>query len=269
MSIRWAASAAAMVAAAVVGGGALACAPGDELLARASLQAHLQGTRIDSVKCAAMDGLFEVVTGRNVFYTDREGKRILVGSMFDLVTQRDLTQPVLASLRGEAGAPAGADGRAVERSGPPALEKVSWSELPDKLALVRNRGGKIKVAVFADPNCPHCRDLHTALAQLPEVEVHEFLWPVFSPTRDEAPMIVCAADPGAALDGAYAGRKLSPPKGKCSLEGEQQISAFAHAHGWEGTPVIIRADGTVQAGFFNLAQLQKWLGDVKEAGHGG
>lgn len=70
--------------------------------------------------------------------------------------------------------------------------------------------------------------------------------------------MLCAGDKQAAVHAAYDGRPVAPGA-KCDTSGLDANQAFAKAHGFGGTPVIIRADGAVLQGFHTAAQLKAFV----------
>ena len=83
---------------------------------------------------------------------------------------------------------------------------------------------------------------------------------IFGPeSRREAERVLCAPKPDLALRLAYAGTALANPK-PCDTSGLDANEAFARAHGFSGTPVIVRpADGAVLEGFRPAAVLRDFL----------
>src|SRR5262245_58600789 len=98
----------------------------------ARLKALYPGTEVTEVAPSALSGLWEVVLGRNVAYTDATGRYFLFGHLYDMSAQRDLT---------------------AERQ--ESLQRIDFSSLPleDAIKTVRGKGSRV-MAVFSDPDCP-------------------------------------------------------------------------------------------------------------------
>eukprot|EP01034_Spumella_vulgaris_P035405 gene35405-43654_t len=91
--------------------------------------------KIDEVRPTAMQGLYEVRIGTDVFYSDAKGNYLIQGELIDTKARRNLTEDRINKLTA-----------------------VEFSELPLKDAFTIVRGdGKRKVAVFEDPNCGYCK----------------------------------------------------------------------------------------------------------------
>src|SRR5512134_2504791 len=56
---------------------------GDEADLLKRLREAFPASRIDSVATTPVDGVFEVVAGPNVFYTDSSGRYLMFGKLFD------------------------------------------------------------------------------------------------------------------------------------------------------------------------------------------
>ena len=196
-------------------------------------------TTISAVRPAPVPGLVEVVAGRNVLYTDPQGRFLVIGSIYDLATAQDLT----AQRRNE-------------------ITRISWDELPAADAIRFGHGAQ-KVAVFLDPDCPWCRRLYEDLHKVDGIEVHAFLFPIealHAGARDKALRILCAPDPRAALASALQGRALTGPKDCAGAAARiDTVMRFAQAHGVSGTPMFVAPDGRVHGGYLTPQALHAWL----------
>jgi thiol:disulfide interchange protein DsbC len=226
------------------------CAPEKLFAASNHIRAALPSTTITSVDCSPIPDLYEVVAGRNVFYTDQTGRFLLVGSLYDTHTQADLTAPVRERVQP---ASAGTTVKTTEAT------MVDWQTLPTPAVRWGNPLG-IKVAVFGDPNCGFCRALRGALKDI-GADVHEFAFPILRGSREKWEAVWCAKDRHKALELAYGGQ---PPKTEpCDITGLDLNDAFARSKGWRGTPILIREDGVVQSGFRSPEALLTWLQEAK------
>ena len=107
----------------------------------ATLRQKYPATTFTSVAPAQVQGLYEVVMGRKIAYTDRSARYFMVGSLVDMKTNDNLT-----AARSEE------------------LMRVDAGKLPLQDAIVRVNGkGRRKVFVFSDPDCPYCRRLEPEL----------------------------------------------------------------------------------------------------------
>ena len=76
-------------------------------------------------------------------------------------------------------------------------------------------------------------------------------------SRSLSEAVYCSKSPVSALHAAYAGE--TPQSPKCDTSGLDANEAFARTHGFNGTPVVVRADGAVLEGFRPAPVLAAWL----------
>jgi thiol:disulfide interchange protein DsbC len=250
----------------------LADAPRADEVARL-LSARLPRTQVTMVDCAKIAGLCEVQAGANIFYVDRTARYLVVGRVYDMETRQDLTAARLLEVNPEmllggagsarsGGDDAGFAGQAREAtaspSAPAAAQKVSLSGLPASGAIEWGGSGNAHgpaVTVFSDFHCGYCRMLHQTLKAM-GIRVIERPISVLG-TRAISEAVVCAQDRVGAVDKAYSDQEIA--KRTCDTSGLDANERFAAAHGFSGTPVIVREDGAVVLGFRPREFLEAWL----------
>jgi thiol:disulfide interchange protein DsbC len=180
--------------------------------------------KVDTVTKTPYGGLYEVRTGGDVFYTDESARYMFVGKVVDLTTLKDLTRERMDEIAGIR----------------------SFSDLPLELAIKTVKGsGKRVMAVFEDPNCPYCKQLHAALKGIDNVTVYTFLLPILSDDSTvKARNIWCSAD----RQQAWAawideGRAAPAVPANCATPSDQVIALARKLH-VAGTPTIYFYDGT-------------------------
>jgi thiol:disulfide interchange protein DsbC len=112
---------------------------------------------IDEVLRTPMPGLFEVrINGTDIFYTDAEASFIVRGDLIDTRTKRNLTEERVDKLTA-----------------------IDFSDLPlaDAITIVRGNGQR-RVAVFEDPRCGYCKQFERNLANINNVTIYMFLYPI-------------------------------------------------------------------------------------------
>jgi thiol:disulfide interchange protein DsbC len=152
-------------AAAIVVLAALATAAmADEAAVRRLIQSRIgEEARIEQIARVPSSGLYEVTirgpNGPQLFYVDERARLIVVGQVLDGRTGFNLTEERLRKLNA-----------------------IDWAALPFADAITTKRGnGRRKLAVFSDPNCPYCKRFEKDLAELDDITVHIFLFPVIRP----------------------------------------------------------------------------------------
>jgi len=187
----------------------------------------------------AIPGLYEVQIRDTVFYTDAEGKHLISGHVIETSTRKDLTQ-----LRIED------------------LNRVDWSALPLKDAIVSGDPKGTPVAVFTDPECPFCRQLEQELPKVKGIKIYTFLFPLESihpHSRAKAEAIWCAKDQHKALQAIMLDNKQAGDIKStiCNSPVASNVK-LGESLGITGTPTLIAKDGRKHAGGFSAQQLMDW-----------
>lgn len=236
---------------------------------REAIKLRLPRTPIDSLTCEGFGGLCEVVSKNTLFYVDRQARFLIVGRLYDMETRQDLTAARLLALNPDLLASGGlrreADseaGGAAQVSKPAA--KVSLSTLPANGAIIWGPENGPHAVVFSDFHCAYCKRLSAELVKL-GARVEERPISIFGAgSRKLSEAVLCAGDQTRALHSAYDGAEPKDAR-HCDTTGLDANEAFARAHGFAGTPVIVRPrDGAVLEGFHPAAELARFLaGDAK------
>jgi thiol:disulfide interchange protein DsbC len=194
---------------------------------------------VSQVNRTPMVGLFEVVTGDHIFYTDSSVQYLIDGNMFDLKRRSNITQ-------------------ARSRT----LFAVDFNKLPLDLAVKKVKGdGSRKLAYFTDPNCGYCKKLEHELQDITNVTLYLFLYPIFEGSAEKVQGVLCSADKVKAWDDMMLNGVI-PPVGNCqtSTEKIRQLGAKLKVN---GTPALIFANGVINPGFMPAAQLDEALNKNK------
>lgn len=202
---------------------------------RAGIARNTDGkVEVTSVSPTPIPGLFEVVSGTDVFYSDASGRYVLVdGRLVDTEQRQDLTQATLQKV-----------------------SSIDFRSLPFDLAIKTVIGsGKRQIAVFEDPSCSACRELHGSLAQLSDVTIYHFPLPIISEASPPAvAMTLCLpAERRAAKWHAYMmGTEAIPVKVSHACVPELakvgQLVALGRQHKVQNTPTIVLRNGQRMVG---------------------
>lgn len=151
-----------------------AAARADEASVKRAVEARFGGVKVENVVKSPYFGLYEVLVGDEIIYTDEKVTYIFNGSVIDAKTRRNLTEERLQKL-----------------------SIIKFDDLPLDIAIKQVRGnGKRVVAVFSDPYCPYCKRLDQSLAQVQDTTIYTFLYPILRPEQSPqmAARIWCAPD---------------------------------------------------------------------------
>lgn len=207
-----------------------------------SIQEHLStnfpSTKVQAVNPAPMIGMYEVVMGNNIMYTDQAADLFMVGHIFNPKTNKDLTAERLTNI-----------------------QRVSFEQLPLEDAIVSGDQGGKKLAIFTDPDCPYCQKLESILQRLHGVEVYTFLMPLAQLHPDakrKSNNIWCSSNQHKALIDSMMHHKIIPDKA-CSNPIERNLQ-LAQSLGISGTPTLISEKGKIMNGLPKDEQvLLEWL----------
>jgi len=203
---------------------------------------ELIGKRPDTVTRTPY-GLFEVVIGTDVYYTDQAASYVLIGRLIDSRTRQDITQ----ARRDE-------------------LMKVDFAKLPlDQAVRLRVGKGTRQFVTFEDPNCPYCRKLHTDLQAMKDITVYVFLYPILSPDSfEKARGIWCSKDRAAAWNAAMIEGKAPAAAAADCKHPLQQNLQLGQRLGVNGTPTLIFPDGSRMPGASSADEIEKRLTVAKK-----
>jgi thiol:disulfide interchange protein DsbC len=144
-------------------------------------------------------------------------------------------------------------------------QKVDLSKIPlDGSITVGSKTAAKKVIVFSDPDCPYCRKLHESIKQIiakrPDIAFIEILHPL--PMHKDSPKkvqaILCSKSVEM-LDDAFSGKPVPEPPAGCTVDAMERNMALARSLNFNGTPTLVRDDGTVLSGFLPEDKLIEWI----------
>lgn len=215
----------------------------DEAAVRRMLQDSLRaGGTIESVaKVPGASNLYEVVIrrpdGPHIYYVDGAARVLISGQAFDIKSGRNLTE---------------------ERQRK--LTAIKWSSLPFESAVTTVRGsGRRKIAIFSDPNCPYCKRFERDLAQLDDITMHIFLYPVISPQSVmQTKSVWCSPDRAKAWNDLMLRDVQPTAKPDCDTPVEKLV-ALGQSLGANSTPTWFLETGERFTGARPLDDVRKLL----------
>jgi thiol:disulfide interchange protein DsbC len=146
-----------------------------------------------------------------------------------------------------------------------APQKVDLAKIPlDTAVTVGAKTAAKKVIVFSDPDCPYCRKLHDIIKQIiakrPDIAFVEILYPL--PMHKDSPKkvqaILCSKS-AEMLDDAFSGKEVPEPPAACTADAMERNIALARSLNFNGTPTLVRYDGTVLTGYLPEDKLIDWI----------
>jgi thiol:disulfide interchange protein DsbC len=193
----------------------------DGISVKKGVEARFAGLKVDSVTKTPYAGLYEVVVGDSIFYTDENVGFVIKGEVIDARTKKNFTE---------------------ERQ--QKLSVIRFEDLPLELAIKQVRGGgKRVVAIFADPFCPYCKSLDRSLLREDDITIYTFLYPILRPeSPDKARTIWCAPDRVKAYYDFMLNGRDPAPTANCSAPVEKWL-ALGQKIGVRATPTSFTVNG--------------------------
>ena len=224
---------------------------------RTKLKQLYPATNVESVATTSIPGMYEIVIGRNIAYIDASAKYFIFGHMYDMPAQRDLTASRIETLM-----------------------RIDFAQLPlgDAIKTVKGTGAR-KLAVFSDPDCPHCKVLEKSFAEMTDITIYTFLLPIAGlhpQAKSKAIAIWCSKDRSKAWDAFMLKGTLPATAATSAGTGNavncdtplERNAALAQRYKINGTPTLIAADGRSLPGAMPLDRLNIWLSETTAASSG-
>lgn len=209
---------------------------------KAEIQKKLgANAKVKSVSPAPVSGLYEVLVGNDIFYTDASGKYLIQGEIIELASGKNITEQ-----------------RQMD------LNRIKWGDLTPANAIKNVRGnGSRQLAVFSDPNCGYCKRLEKSLQQLDNVTIYTYLIPILSPdSAQKSKQIWCSSDPYKAYIDWMVNGVAPSGKGECTTPLDKNM-AFAKTYGITGTPTLFFTDGSRFPGAVQITDIEKKFSSLK------
>ncbi|CAI08445.1 DsbC family protein [Aromatoleum aromaticum] len=223
---------------AFVGMTSLGLAHADEGSVRKAVEGFVGSPVVESVARIPYGELYEVVLkSGEIVYTDEKMSFLIDGRVIDTSTRRDITQARMAQL-----------------------SAIDVGTLPLDQAIKQVRGnGKRVIVSFEDPNCAYCKRLGKELAQLKDVTVYTFLYPILSPdSTEKSRNIWCADDRAKAWSDWILNAKV-PASASCDSSVVERNVTLGQKLKINGTPTMFLADGRRLGGYLPAAELEQAL----------
>ena len=197
--------------------------------------------KVRSVAASPVSGLYEVLVGNEIFYTDTSGKYLIQGEIIELASGKNITELRQADLN-----------------------RIKWTDLTQANAIKNVRGnGSRQLAVFSDPNCGYCKRLEKSLQQLDNVTIYTYLIPILSPdSAQKSKQIWCSSDAYKSYTDWMINGIAPSGKSDCNTPLDKNM-AFAKTYGITGTPTLFFTDGSRFPGAVQITDIEKKFSSLK------
>ncbi len=201
---------------------------------KAKLAQQYPNVKINDLKTTEMSGLYSGTLDNQIVYVNEDAQHIFVGSMIRLKDQHNLTKDLTLQQN-----------------------MVDFKKLPLSDAVKTVRGnGKRQLAIFSDPNCPYCKTLEGNLAQLKDVTIYTFIYPIKTQSIIPSKQIWCSANKEFAWKNLLQkGIKPTAPA-DCATPIERNLE-LGKRLGLNGTPAIIFSNGYKVMGAYPAEKIQQ------------
>ena len=189
---------------------------------------------IENIQATDMKGIYSGSMDGQVVYLGEDAQHILVGSMYRLSDQKNLTQDLVLKQN-----------------------SIDWKKLPLQDAVKSVRGnGKRQIAIFSDPNCPYCKQLEAELSKLNDVTIYTFIYPIKTQSIAVSKQVFCEKDPALAWSNLISKGIQPSSKKTCANPVERNLS-LGKSLGLTGTPAIIFSNGFKVMGSHPAQDIEK------------
>ncbi|MER2514086.1 MAG: DsbC family protein [Nitrosomonas ureae] len=210
----------------------------NEEAVKKAVQPHFESQKIDSVKKTPFSGLYEVVVGDELFYTDDKADFFFFGHVINTKSRVSMTNERIQEIK--------------------AARRVPFDSLPLQHAIKAVKGdGKRKVAVYTDPNCPYCKQLEKELINITNVTVYNLLYPVLNGSMELSKKIWCSENQIKAWED-FMLKGTAPEEKDCEAPLETLVES-GRENKVSGTPTLIFSDGSVVGGMIPAAAIEEKL----------
>ena len=190
--------------------------------------------KIENIQATDMKGIYSASMDGQVVYVGEDAQHILVGSMYRLSDQKNLTKDLVLKQN-----------------------SIDWKKLPLQDAVKSVRGnGKRQIAIFSDPNCPYCKQLETELSKLNDVTIYTFIYPIKNQSIAVSKQVFCEKDSALAWSNLISKGIQPSSKKTCANPVERNLS-LGKSLGLNGTPAIIFSNGFKVMGSHPAQEIEK------------
>jgi thiol:disulfide interchange protein DsbC len=208
--------------------------------ARAIIASKIPGTKPEDVHPSAIPGVFELMRGTQAAYVSGDGKYAIVGDMYDLGANANLTEDRRRDIRLKM------------------LDAVPESQM----VIFGPADARHTITVFTDVDCAYCRKLHSQIATYNQlgIRVRYVFYPRTGPNTEswtKAEQVWCSADRKDALTRAKRGEPLTTKA--CADNPVAREYELGRKFDLQGTPAIVLGNGDMLPGYVSPVELAQEL----------
>jgi len=198
---------------------------------------------ITDIRPSPVAGLLEMAVGADIFYLSEDGKFLLQGELYDIVTKKNLSEVAKESAR------------------MPYFNRFG----DDQSILFAAANPVAEIMVFTDIDCGYCRKLHRDIQGYNDngISIRYVFFPRSGPATEswrKAQDVWCAVDRRDALTKAKNNQDFSSNK-PCDASIIAEHYKVVEELGLTGTPALLTESGRLIVGYRSPDELLKLLQD--------
>lgn len=202
------------------------------------------GAKVKSAKLNTQLDMYEVfVESGELIYVTKDTNYIFSGQVIEVTSKQNITRASIDELT-----------------------RFTPKDIPTNFVFSRpaTKGNKAQeVWVFTDPKCTFCHRLEPELDKMADVKVNYIPLP-YQRSDNEVATILCSKDKLKTWKEAMEGKlNGSANFTKACLDTAAKIREFAQSKSVNGTPTMIRADGTRLSGYTTAQEIVSFLNEKK------
>ncbi|TCM68656.1 thiol:disulfide interchange protein DsbC [Acinetobacter calcoaceticus] len=201
---------------------------------KAKLAQQYPNVKIEDLKATEMQGLYSASLDNQIVYVNEQAQHLFVGSMIRIKDQHNLTKDLALAQ--------------------PSID-VKKLPLQDAIKTVIGNGQR-QLIVFSDPNCPYCKTLEANLAQLNNVTIYTFLYPLKAQSIIPSKQVWCSPNKAYAWQSLIRSGVKPTAAANCETPIERNL-ALGKALKLQGTPAVIFSNGHLVLGAYPADEINK------------
>jgi thiol:disulfide interchange protein DsbC len=208
---------------------------------RIDIAGKIPGAKPENLRPSPIAGVYEMTRGADVAYVSSDGKYAIVGDLYDIKSNANLTENKRRDAR---------------------LKLLA--AVPESQMLVFSpQDPKYTVTVFTDIDCTYCRKLHSQIADYNRlgIRVRYLFYPRSGPDTEswtKAEQVWCSNDRKDTFTRMKRGESVSGPK-QCKGSPVAQDYALGQKLDIGGTPALLLEDGELLSGYLPPQMLAQHL----------
>ena len=212
---------------------------------RAAIATKIPGTKAEDLHTSPIPGVYELMRGTDAAYVSSDGKYAIVGDLYDLGSNDNLTEARRRDAR----------------------LKLLATVPESQMVIFGAKEARHTITVFTDVDCQYCRKLHSQIADYNRlgVRVRYAFFPRTGPNTPswhKAEAVWCSANRQEALTRAKLGQDVQAKQCQTPVA---KTYALGQELGMHGTPGIFTDRGEYITGYVTPAEM---LARLKSEGEG-